>query len=260
MKTIPVLLSLLFMITLNVSGQSILELKPSQSMSIIGKGPGQDAAINPYANTDSKAVIENIGKNTFTIRIQDKKDYKKLISVGPSETKELDLLKGYEIYFDSELYAKANLEFMPVNMSDRAITPEDLKTILGNWTGSLTYINYGSGEPYTMPADLIVEQGKSENQLVLSNIYPNEPKANGKGKISISKDGKKLNKEDLKSKQILPDGNIKITTEYLGKDNRKKALIRNIYIMGEEQLIIRKEVKFMDSGNWMIRNEYKFTR
>ncbi|RZV57201.1 MAG: hypothetical protein EX254_10430 [Flavobacteriaceae bacterium] len=260
MKNTTLLLTLLLLIPLHVSSQSIIELKPSQSMSIIGKGPGQDAAINPYADTDSKAVIENIGKNPFTIRIQDKKDYMKLISVGSGETKEIDLIRGYEIYFDSESDAKANIEFKPLSMSDRAITPEDLKTILGDWTGSLTYIDYGSGKPYTMPADLIVEKGKSENQLILSNIYPNEPKANGKSKISISKDGMKLNKKDLKSKQVLPDGQIKIITEYSGKDNRKNALIRNIYILGEKEFIIRKEVQFEDSTEWLKRNEYSYTR
>lgn len=83
MKKIHFLLLFLFLITYNVYGQSIFELSPSQNMSITGKGPGQDAAINPYSDTNSIGIIDNIGKNNFTIRIQAKGEVVKMISIGP---------------------------------------------------------------------------------------------------------------------------------------------------------------------------------
>ena len=39
-------------------------------------------------------------------------------------------------------------------------------------------INYGD-----------VEKGKDENNLVLNNLYPNEPKANNTDKIKVTKNG-----------------------------------------------------------------------
>jgi len=44
------------------------------------------------------------------------------------------------------------------------------------------------------------------------------------------------------------------------KDNNKKAEIRVIYIIGKEELIIRKEVKFENTENWKLRNEYNYKR
>lgn len=140
------------------------------------------------------------------------------------------------------------------------ITSGDLKNLIGEWTGTLTYLDYSSNKPYSMPANLIVKQGGNENQYLLSTNYPNEPKANSKGKITVSKNGKQLNKKDLKSKERLPDGQIQLITEYVGKDNNKKAFIRNIYILGEKQFIIRKEVRFENTNEWLKRNEYNYKR
>ena len=146
------------------------------------------------------------------------------------------------------------------SFAQNTVTTDDLLTLLGDWTGTLTYIDYSSNKPYTMPANLIVKQGKNENQLILFNIYPKEPKANNKDKIKISKNGKLLNNYAVKSKQRLSNGQIQITTEYSGKDNNKKALIRSLYILGENQFVIRKEVKYENSDQWLKRNEFNYKR
>ncbi len=142
----------------------------------------------------------------------------------------------------------------------RYITPNDLKIILGKWTGSLTYIDYSTNNPYTMPSNVDVKPGKNEKQLLLLFTYPNEPKANSKDKIRISENGQLLNKKAVISKENMANGHIEITTEYIGKDNNKEALMRNIYILGDKQFIIRKDVKFKNSASWMKRNEYNFKR
>lgn len=140
------------------------------------------------------------------------------------------------------------------------ILSEDLNMLLGEWTGSLTYMDYSSNKPYTMPANVRVEQGKNEKQLLLFITYPNEPNANSRNKITVSKNGLQLNKKEVTSKQIMPNQQVKITTEYEGKDNNQKALIKNIYLLGKNEFLIRKEVKFESSEDWLIRNEYKYTR
>ena len=145
-------------------------------------------------------------------------------------------------------------------MSSEKITPQDLQILIGEWTGSLTYIDYSSNQPYTMPANLNVKQGKNENQLLLFNIYPNEPKANSKDKLILSKDGLALNKKNVRSKERLTNGSLQITTEYMGNDNKKKALIRNIYLLGENQFIMRKEVQFINTSEWLKRNEFNYKR
>ena len=146
------------------------------------------------------------------------------------------------------------------NHSQNTVTTNDLEILLGEWVGTLTYTDYGTNKPFTMPANLIVSPGKNKYQLILSINYPKEPNANSKDKIKISKDGTQLNNLKITSKVVLPNGQIQIITENFGKDNGKKALIKNIYIFGASDFIIRKEVKFENSDNWLMRNQYEYKR
>lgn len=166
------------------------------------------------------------------------------------------ILIVFSILYSFENYAQTT----SVDKSERIVTPEDLKIILGEWTGTLTYVDYNTNKPYTMPSNVDVKQGKNENQLFLFITYPNEPNANSKDKIKISKNGLKLNKNAVKSIQKLSNGQVLVTTEYLGKDNNMAALIRNVYLLGEKQFVIKKEVKFENSDEWIKRNEYNFNR
>ena len=144
--------------------------------------------------------------------------------------------------------------------AQNTVAPDDIKSLIGEWTGSLTYIDYSSGKPYAMPANVMVSQGKNEYQLVLFYSYPKEPKANNKEKIKISSDGTQLNNHPVSAKKKLNNLQVEITTEYTGKDNNKAALIRNIYTLGKDVFIIKKVVKFENSEEWLERNIYSFSR
>lgn len=163
-------------------------------------------------------------------------------------------------FFLTTIFTVITLLISHANYSQNTISPDDLDKISGKWKGTLTYLDYSTNKPFTMPANVSVERGKNEYQVQLLINYPKEPNANSKDRIIISKDGLLLNKTRVTSREILTNQEIKITTEYSGKDNRNKALIRNIYIFGQQRFIIRKEVKFNDSEDWLVRNEYSFAR
>ncbi|WP_046759140.1 hypothetical protein [Kordia jejudonensis] len=91
--------------------KTVFELKPSQSMCMTGKGVGQDAAINPYINRNSIAIIENLSENNFTVRVQYKGDVVKTIVMEANKKTMVSLRKGFELYLDSDLEATAKLEF-----------------------------------------------------------------------------------------------------------------------------------------------------
>ena len=145
------------------------------------------------------------------------------------------------------------------SVEDR-ITSNDLKTGIGEWTGSLTNMDYSSIKPYTMPANLTVEEGKTSFQFILNFKYPNEPKANSKGKFEISKNGKQINKKDVVLIERTEMDELLVKTEHSGKDNRKKAVIRNMYIISEAKFILSKEVRFQGSSDWLQRNECSIAR
>lgn len=142
------------------------------------------------------------------------------------------------------------------------IKAKDLKTLTGNWKGTLTYLDYTSGKPYTMPAELEIRQQGKSGTFIFSNIYPDEPKANSADTVILSKKGTMINNETVISKRKLSNGNIEILTEYPGTDGneRKSAVIRHTYILGKAIYSNTKEVQFTGQTNWIKRNEYSYIR
>ena len=83
-----------------VSAQTTFELDPRQSMLMTGKGPGQDGTINPYDGEDCYAIVKNIGKLPFYVRIEKKGTLIDTFTVAKRETKKFILLAGQELYLD----------------------------------------------------------------------------------------------------------------------------------------------------------------
>lgn len=139
--------------------------------------------------------------------------------------------------------------------------PKDFKRLVGSWQGTLSYLDYSSGKPYTMPADIIIKRINKSNKFIFSNIYPNETNANSIDTITISKDGKYIGQELVKSRSILDNGNIEIITEELGTDgnNNKSATFRHTYTFGKTTYKIRKDVQLTGETEWLNRHEYSYS-
>ena len=140
--------------------------------------------------------------------------------------------------------------------------PKDFAKLSGSWEGTLTYLDYSSGKPYTMPADIEVKRIKKTNKFIFSNIYPNEKSANSIDTIIISKDGKYINKELIKSRRKLENSDIEIVTEEFGKDgnDNKPATFRHTYTFGNTTYKKRKDVQFTGETSWINRHGYSYTR
>lgn len=113
MKKLIIIFCVTFFNQYETFAQVEFELKPSQSMSITGKGPGQDATKNPYDGQNCFAIVENIGKRAFSIRTQQNGKIIQTIPIKIGEVKKVKLLKGYELYLDTNAKgkAKAKVEF-----------------------------------------------------------------------------------------------------------------------------------------------------
>jgi len=92
----------LFSLYFNSSAQTFFELDGQQSMLMTGKGPGQDATINPFEGEDCYVLVQNLGAELFSVRIQYKGEVVELTKVHPSQTKKIKLLMGQELYLDPE--------------------------------------------------------------------------------------------------------------------------------------------------------------
>lgn len=111
MKKLLFLFPILILLSSCASSDAIIKLGSLQSMCITGKGPGQDGAINPYTDGNSIARVKNLGENNFSIRIQNKGKIIDEINIRPRERKEVLLLKGHELYFDTETPTQAKVTF-----------------------------------------------------------------------------------------------------------------------------------------------------
>lgn len=139
---------------------------------------------------------------------------------------------------------------------------KDFKKLSGTWEGSLTYLDYSSGKPYTMPANIEIKKIDKTNKFAFSNVYPNEVSANSIDTVSISTDGRYIDKESIKSRRKLSNGDIEIITEEIGNDgnDNKPAIFRNTYTFGLTTYKKRKDVQFNGETEWINRHEYSYKK
>lgn len=107
MKNIFLIFVLILSSQIELKAQTVFELNSNQSMLMFGKGPEQDATINPFEGEDCYAVIKNIGDEPFSVRVQQKGKIIEIIAVNANETKKVKLLVGHELYLDYESQNKA---------------------------------------------------------------------------------------------------------------------------------------------------------
>ena len=121
MKKLVVILLIIPIVSI---GQTF-EITNGQTMCMIGKGKGQDATINPYADEDySYALIENIGLAEFQIRVESTtKDFKQFL-LKPSNKTVIKLYRNNILYLDALTLEKVDL----VNKA-KGIKLEDYSTL-----------------------------------------------------------------------------------------------------------------------------------
>ncbi len=141
------------------------------------------------------------------------------------------------------------------------VQTKDFSKLKGFWTGSLTYLDYSTGQPYIMPADVSIKQIGNTNQFVFSNSYPDEPQANSIDTLTISNDGTTINGEKIVSISKEKKSTI-VTTEVAGTDGNEdaKATIRHVYYLSKKQYKVIKEVQFAGQSNWIKRHEYSYSK
>lgn len=142
------------------------------------------------------------------------------------------------------------------------ILSKELAMLIGEWEGTLTYLDYSTNKPFTMPANLKVEAGKNEFEFKLYNSFPNEPKANNSSKLKIAKDGSKIDGKEILTRDTNAEGLLIFEVEFDGKDGNegKKARIKEVYSIGNDTFSIRKEIRYLASQKWILRNEFSYNR
>ena len=144
----------------------------------------------------------------------------------------------------------------------KVFTTGDASLLCGSWKGSLTYLDYTSGKPYTMPANTVITLLPNTNHLLVQMIYPDEPKANSKDTLLVNATRTTIDGAAVVARKLLSNGAVEIITERKGIDgnDNKKAIIRKTYTISKTQFINRKDVQFEGTSIWINRHEYRYNR
>ena len=112
-----------------VSFSQTFELTNGQSMCMMGKGVGQDATINPYANEEfSYALIENIGNFKFNIRVESIDEERREFIIKPKDIVVVKLFRNNILYFDSLTIEKAEAKIKyTINENELPPPPHPIK-------------------------------------------------------------------------------------------------------------------------------------
>ena len=165
-------------------------------------------------------------------------------------------------YYLIPLFVQLGMTGISLSPEPKVKTGKDFKQLAGNWKGELTYLDYSTGKPYTMPADVVIRKIARQNAFEFANRYPNEPKANNVDTLEITEGGRMINSKKLVSRDRQPDGTLKLITETAGLDGNenKPALIRHTYIISPGIFISRKDVLFSGDTSWIMRHKYSYRK
>jgi hypothetical protein len=146
------------------------------------------------------------------------------------------------------------------NIIAQSFKVKQLQKSLGNWEGKLTYLDYTSGQPFTLLANIKINFTENNLGWITGYEYPKEPHANSTDTIYYI--NKQFGNETIVEFNQQKNGDFTLITERSGEDgnDHKKALLRHVYSLIGDSFTIKKEVKFQDAAIWIKRNEYQFNR
>ncbi len=137
---------------------------------------------------------------------------------------------------------------------------EDLSSSVGYWKGKLTYLDYSSGKPYSMSANIKISLTEDKSGFIMGYEYPDEPHANSLDTTYVN--GKLFGKDRIVEFNKTSEGGFTFITETEGEDgnDQKKAILRHTYIVKANTFSAVKDVKFEGTDKWIKRNEYLLNR
>lgn len=163
----------------------------------------------------------------------------------------------------TQMFVLAALAFLMVGCTGPAkLTPADIDQLSGpTWRGTLTYLDYTSNKPTTIPSSLSVARAAATpNAWDFAFGYADEPKADNRNTLILSANGRTFAGETVVERAEIPGGGLRIITTEQGKDDNKPATLRYVYTITSREFSITKFVKYPDSSDEIERNTYRWSR
>lgn len=142
------------------------------------------------------------------------------------------------------------------------VLPADLDLISGQpWTGALTYLDYTSSKPTTIPCTMIIARIPDPDLAWEMRIgYPDEPHANSSNVLRIGAAGTTLDNETVLERTTMRDGAIRLVTKTTGTDADRKATFKFVYVLSPNSCSIQKLVCPEGESVFFERHIYRWVR
>lgn len=143
---------------------------------------------------------------------------------------------------------------------------KELKNLAGDFVGELEYLDYKNDVSKTvlkLRSVNTVAGGKVSQAIIY--IEPNGKEVKSAGAFAISEDGTKLT-EDKMSWTIVGnrfDKKSKTRTiiyETKSTDNDRAADLRETMVIGENEFVVTKEVRYENTDKFFVRNTHRYRR
>jgi hypothetical protein len=142
------------------------------------------------------------------------------------------------------------------------LSAKDLSPLLGAlWSGTLTYRDYGTGEPVSIRSTLVVTQSATDPaEWRFDYGYPDEPGAASQEGVVIGDGGRTLNGEPVIDVARPAADRWIVVTETRATDDGRPATIRRTYDIGTDLFSISKEVRIEGAVGFFERNRFRWRR
>ena len=142
------------------------------------------------------------------------------------------------------------------------LTTDHLMVIEGEWSGTLTYLNYSDDKTMvTLPMEMKATNAGKAIDLAMSFTEPGGGVEKRTDRIKLKKNRMFFSGDwDLgkATVQSLTTWEVEMSQE--GMDNRLKADIVQVMKITDSDILITKKVRYRSEPEYFIRNEYKLKR
>jgi hypothetical protein len=154
------------------------------------------------------------------------------------------------------------LAFTAASADAPALAPQDLEPLLGDpWTGTLTYLDYGTGKPVSIRTTLVVTRSAADPARWFFDYgYPDEPDEASREEVVVGDGGRTLGGEAVVELARPAAGPLVVVTESRGTDDDKPATIRRTYEIGAGGFSVAKHVRQDGAAGFVERNRYRWAR
>ena len=152
------------------------------------------------------------------------------------------------------------------NLITAQITEQDFQIMEGQWKGTLTYTDYSDDRSQsTLNCTMNLYWKKSLGKISIGFKEPNGSEFHDVSKVKPNNNWTKIKYDgqwyDINKFEKSENSNHwKLILTGLGKDNRRKAIIKQTFIYTGTNLSITKEINYLGTANYLIRNTYNFEK